>query len=232
MAVPKTESIALEGAPCPVRWQRLARARQVSLRIDPRAGAVVVTLPPRVRRAKGLALLASHAGWVRQRLAALGPAQALEPGTVLPLGGVARVIRLDPAGPAGVRLGPGAILVGGAVPVAVQVAGFLRAEAARQIAPRVVAHAARLGVVPRAVRLKDLRSRWGSCAADGTLVFAWRLVLAPDWVLDYAVAHEVTHLREMNHGPRFWALLAGLSPLRAPAVAWLKQHGPGLLRVG
>jgi predicted metal-dependent hydrolase len=87
-------------------------------------------------------------------------------------------------------------------------------------------------VRPQAIRLKDTRSRWGSCAPDGTLAFSWRLVMAPDWVLDYVVAHEVAHLRELNHSSRFWAHVERLTPHRDAAVEWLRQHGPALLRVG
>ena len=85
---------------------------------------------------------------------------------------------------------------------------------------------------PRAIRVKDTRSRWGSCAPDGTLAFSWRLVMAPVWVTDYVVAHEVAHLREMNHSGRFWALVEGLTPHRDAAVEWLRLEGPALLRVG
>lgn len=216
-----------------VRWRRSARARRVSLRIDARAGAVVVTLPPRAARRAGTALLATHAAWVRERLAALAPRIALAPGSELPFGGVAVVVRADAAQPAGVGLAPGAIVVGGdAAGLGQRLADFLRAEAQRRIRVLVAGHAALLGAAPRRIRLKDTRSRWGSCAPDGTLAFSWRLVMAPDWVLDYVVAHEVAHLRELNHGPEFWALVDQATPHRAAAVAWLKANGPGLLRVG
>lgn len=223
--------------PCPLLWRRSARARLVSLRIEPVAGAVLITLPESLgseagRRA-GLALLRRHAGWVAARLAALAPPLRLGPGAAVRLGDVPHPIRHAPlhAGPAALR--QGAILVGGAAEtLSAQVLDLLRDEASRRIRARVRRHAAQLGLAPRAVRLKDTRSRWGSCAPDGTLAFSWRLVMAPPWVLDHVVAHEVAHLRELNHSPRFWALLAGLNPHRASAQAWLRRHGPGLLRVG
>ena len=80
--------------------------------------------------------------------------------------------------------------------------------------------------------VKDTRSRWGSCAANRNLAFSWRLVMAPRFVQDYVAAHEVAHLRHMNHGPRFWALVAELTPHTTAAVEWLRTHGPRLLRVG
>ena len=218
---------------CPVRWRRSTRARRVSLRIDARAGEVVVTLPPRANRRAGVALLTTHAAWVMERLAALSPRIALVPGAEVPLGGVPHVIRWAPGSDASVRLEPGAIVAGGkADDLPACVAEFLRAEARRRMEVLSAGHAALLGVKPKALKLKDTRSRWGSCAPDGTLAFSWRLVMAPDWVLDYVVAHEVAHLRELNHSPRFWAHLARLTPHRDAAVEWLRQNGPALLRVG
>lgn len=232
IALPGALAGAAEATACPVRWRRSNRARRVSLRIDARAGAVVVTLPPRARRRAGMALLATHAAWVRERLAALAPHIPLLPGSELPLGGLRHVIRHDPE-MTGVTLAAGAILVGGPEgKVGAQLAAFLKAEAQRRIRVLAAGHVALLGVAPRGIRLKDTRSRWGSCAPDGTLAFSWRLVMAPDWVLDYVVAHEVAHLKELNHSPRFWAHVERLTPHRDAAVEWLRQNGPALLRVG
>jgi predicted metal-dependent hydrolase len=218
---------------CPVRWRRSTRARRVSLRIDARAGEVVVTLPPRAHRRAGMALLTTHAAWVMEKLAALSPHVALAPGSEVPLGGVPHVVRWAPGAEGTARLEPGAIVVGGeADDVPRRVAEFLRAEARRRVEVLSAGHAALLGVRPKALKLKDTRSRWGSCAPDGTLAFSWRLVMAPDWVLDYVVAHEVAHLRELNHSPRFWAHVSRLTPHRNAAVEWLRLNGPALLRVG
>lgn len=234
------ETIALAAAQhsdamggCPIRWRRSTRARRVSLRIDARAGEVVVTLPPRANRRAGMALLTTHAAWVMEKLAALSPHIALAPGSEVPLGGVPHTIRWAP-GDAGTRLEPGAIVVkaGEADDVPRKVLEFLRVEARRRMEVLSAGHAARLGVKPKALKLKDTRSRWGSCAPDGTLAFSWRLVMAPDWVLDYVVAHEVAHLRELNHSRRFWAHVSRLTPHRDAAVEWLRQNGPALLRVG
>lgn len=217
----------------PVRWRASARARHVSMRICPREGAVVVTLPPSGSRRAGLALIREHADWVLERLAALAPPVPFVPGATLPLGGVPHPIRHQPRRRGGVFLEGQSIVVTGAREVLPRRLGeFLRGEAKRRLALLVAAHAAALGVRPRRIRVKDTRSRWGSCAPDGTLAFSWRLVMAPAWVADYVVAHEVAHLREMNHSARFWTLVEGLTPHRAAAVEWLRLEGPGLLRVG
>ncbi len=73
--------------------------------------------------------------------------------------------------------------------------------------------------------MKDTRSRWGSCSYEGNLSFSWRIVMAPPLVIDYLAAHEVAHLKEMNHGPDFWALCRKLCPQMDEAKGWLKRHG-------
>jgi predicted metal-dependent hydrolase len=75
------------------------------------------------------------------------------------------------------------------------------------------------------VTVRDQTSRWGSCTSDGALSYSWRLILAPPFVLDYVAAHEVAHLREMNHGPRFWRLVLTHCPHTRSAKQWLKTHG-------
>ena len=95
---------------------------------------------------------------------------------------------------------------------------------------RVRYHAARLGVRPKRIVLRDQSSRWGSCSTTRVLSFSWRLILAPPHVLDYVAAHEVAHLAQMNHGPKFWALVARTMPQMEEARAWLRVYGMDLHR--
>ncbi len=217
----------------PVRWRPSARASRVSMRICPREGAVVITLPPRTGRRAGMALLRHHGAWAMERIAALSPPVEFVPGAEILLGGTRHRIRHEPTSRAGAHLdGTDIVVTGGIAHLKRRAAEFLRAEAKRRITALVAPHAEALGVAPRAIRLKDTRSRWGSCAPNGTLAFSWRLVMAPDWVMDYVVAHEVAHLRELNHSARFWAHVDRLTPNRDAAVEWLRIEGPALLRVG
>ena len=89
-------------------------------------------------------------------------------------------------------------------------------------------YATQIGCRYTRVTLRDTRSRWGSCTADGGLMYSWRLIMAPPEVLDYVAAHEVAHLAEMNHSPAFWAVVARLMPGYAARRRWLKQHGQSL----
>jgi hypothetical protein len=106
----------------------------------------------------------------------------------------------------------------------------LGATAARRLARARVTEIAereapRLGVAYGRIAIRDQRTRWGSCSTRGTLSFNWRLVLAPPAVLEYVVVHELCHLREPSHSPRFWALLDAARPGYRPERAWLRRHG-------
>jgi predicted metal-dependent hydrolase len=226
------ETLVLDGAAARVVWRRHARARRITLRIDPGQGQVVVTQPVRAARAAGLDLLGRNAAWVASRLAALPEVPPLVDGGSVPINGVPHRIRLMP-GRRGSWLEAGVLHVSGdkaALPRRVQ--DFLRAEAKRRLGGQAVAKSAASGLVAQRVSVRDTRSRWGSCSPAGALMFCWRLVMAPLFVQDYVVAHEVAHLRHLDHGPEFWALADALSPHRHEAVTWLLKEGPRLLRVG
>jgi predicted metal-dependent hydrolase len=109
---------------------------------------------------------------------------------------------------------------------------FLKDQARQDLIGRVAVHAVALGVRPVRLQVKELRSRWGSCSTDGVLAFSWRLILAPPYVLDYLAAHEVAHLREMNHSRRFWAHVRRCLPDYERGRLWLHEHGCALHAVG
>jgi predicted metal-dependent hydrolase len=226
------ELLALPNGDARIEWRRSARARRISLRIDPRLGIVVVTLPMRAPRAAGMALLRTHSDWVAERLAALPAHVRLADGASIPLHGLPTPICHMPQARGGAWLEDGRICVSG-LPEYLprRVRDFLRIEAQRSLSHLAHQKAADAGLRPSRVAIKDTRSRWGSCSPDGVLMFSWRLVMAPSWVQDYVTAHEVAHLRHMNHGPRFWALVEELTLHTDRAVEWLKVQGPGLLRI-
>ena len=229
----RAEILALPDGLATVRWRRSSRARRVSLRIDPCGGAVVVTLPPRAGRHAGMALLVDHAAWVSARLAALPDAVPLAAGSRLPLHGVEHLVRHVPRLRGGAWIERGEILVAGDASChSRRLAEFLRAEARRSLSALVEVKSRRARVQPRRITIKDTSSRWGSCAANGNLAFSWRLVLAPAFVQDYVAAHEVAHLRHMDHGPQFWGLVDSLAAEMDRSVAWLRSDGPRLLRMG
>jgi predicted metal-dependent hydrolase len=112
--------------------------------------------------------------------------------------------------------------------------GKKRAEALREwyinkakekIVPRVKLHARQLGVDLAEVKITSNRFRWGSCTLHNNVNFNWRLIKAPMFVIDYVIVHELAHLIEANHTPRFWNIVRAQTPTMDKAKAWLKEHG-------
>ena len=227
------ELLLVQGALARVEFRRSARARKISLRIDASQGGVVITLPPRASRRAGLSLLQTHEAWVAERLAELPGAVPFIPGAVIPVNGRPHVIVPVGNRPGGAWIEDGQLLVSGAPEfLARRVTDHLRRLARARLTALSAEKAARAGLSPKCVRVKDTRTRWGSCAPDGTLAFCWRLILAPEFVQDYVVGHEVAHLKHMNHSRHFWALTEALTPYRSTATAWLSSNGQALLRIG
>ena len=223
----------IEGRAVPLRIRRNARARRLILRIDGERDGVVVTLPRHVPVEEGLDLARGKAAWIVRQLDRLAPRIPFADGAVVPVLGVDHRVRFDPVGRRPVHRGGGEIvLTGRPEHLARRLTDWLRGEAKRLITPRAHAKAETLGRSPAAITVRDTRSRWGSCSVDGKLSFSWRLVMAPEHVLDYVVAHEVAHLVERNHGPRFWDLAAELNGDVETARAWLNAFGARLHRYG
>jgi len=222
------------GVDAPVSIRVSARARRVGLRIDSAERKVELVLPPGVPVRTGLRFLAAKRGWVAARLDALPQPVPFVEGAILPVLGVPHRIgrETDPAAPP-VRIVDGEIRVrGDPVYLARRVRDHLARTARAEIDPRARRLAARVGRDVAQVNVRDTRSRWGSCSGQGNLSFSWRLIFAPEPVLDYVVAHEVAHLVEMNHGPRFWRLVESLTPDSAWPRVWLKRHRNRLLSYG
>jgi predicted metal-dependent hydrolase len=219
------------GLDVPVRVRVSPRARLLSLRLDPTARAVELVLPPRARIDDCLHFVSAHRGWIVARIAGLPPPIRLVEGAVVPVLGVPHRIRreLDAKAPI-VAMAEGEIRVrGDPAHLPRRVRDHLTALAKRELGARARVLAARVGKNVTRIGVRDPKSRWGSCSSKGTLSFSWRLVFAPETVIDYVVAHEVAHLVEMNHSPRFWRLVATLAPDAPSARAWLRRHRAELL---
>jgi len=235
-ALPPPEAlvIAHAGALLPVTFVRSARARRVSLRVDPAQRRIVLTAPLRMSRATAISFAEAQAGWIAARLKRLPAQQPFIDGAELPLLGVPHRIRHRPDARGTVWLEGAEVHVAGrAEHLPRRLRDWLTAEARRRITPLALAKAEKVERPVKRVSLRDSRSRWGSCGPDGGLSFSWRLILAPPDVLDYLVAHEVAHLVHMNHGRHFWALARELcdGPMETPQ-AWLKANGERLLQYG
>ncbi len=217
-----------------VTLRESARARRMRLGVDPRSGAVVLTIPRRSSRRRALAWAAEQQQWIAERLAALPQVVPIAPGAAIPFCGVGRRIDWSPDRPRRVTLDGERLLVGGpAEGLGARVERWLKAEARVLLADETREFALLAGVGVARTGIGDPVSRWGSCSSSGTIRYSWRLILAPDFVRRATVAHEVAHLVHLNHGPDFHALVArlfGEDP--RPARLWLRRHGAALHMIG
>lgn len=218
--------------PIEITLRRSARARRFSLRVSQRDGGVTLSLPLRAREAEAMAFARAQEGWLRGALARRPAPECVGLGGMLPLEG--RLVRLEPAagGARRIELRDEHLLVPGAPGQAgARVAAFLKVMARERLSQASDHYAGQIGRRIVRISLRDTRSRWGSCTAEGALMYSWRLIMAPPTVLRYVAAHEVAHLAEMNHGPAFWALVTRLYPGWQAERAWLRQHGAALQRL-
>lgn len=226
-------AIALDlGAPVSI-WVS-PRARRLLLRIDAASRKVELVLPNGVPAEHGLRFLAAQRGWIAARLLALPMPVPFAEGAVVPVLGVPhRICREgDPAAPPVVIADNEIRVRGDPAHLARRVRDHLIGLARQELSRRARLLAARIGKPIARIGVRDTRSRWGSCSSKGCLSFSWRLVLMPENVMDYIVAHEVAHLVEMNHGPRFWQLVRTIAPDPATPRAWLKRHRSRLFSYG
>lgn len=226
-------TIDLDGRAVPLRLRRNPRARRIILRVDGDGNGAVLTLPARVPVDEGLDMVRRQSGWLLRRLESLPPRVPFADGALVPYLGVDHVVRHDPARRGVVQRADGVLAVSGrAEHAGRRLADWLKAEARRELATRARDKAARLDKPVGRVSVRDTRGRWGSCSAAGNLSFCWRLILAPEFVLDYVVAHEVAHLAVKDHSARFWKTVAGLTAEVPRARAWLRRNGESLHRFG
>ena len=233
----KTENIDTLGAAVVVR--RHPGARRLTLRVSRTRRTVIVTLPMQCDIDEAGTFITRNIEWVRERLDSLPSPVPFRDGVFIPLRGEAhRVVFVGSGkrgGPVTRRVAedfPELCVSGHEEHAPRRLKDWLAREALRDLDERVAFHAKRLKVAPKRIAVRDQTSRWGSCSTTGVLSFSWRLILAPPEILDYVAAHEVAHLKEMNHGPRFWALVAKTMPELEDAKKWLQVYGMDLHRYG
>ena len=237
-AEPQTISVAFDNNIYLVRVRRHRRARRYTLRIQAVTREVVLSMPPRGSLKEAATFAQKHGGWIAARLGRLPEVAPFADGAIVPLRGVAHRIvhRRRSRGVVWTDTGDGGealLCVAGDAPhINRRVTSFLKRAARRDLEAASRHYAEMIGVRLKRVTVRDQSSRWGSCSSTGVLSYSWRLILAPAFVLDYLAAHEVAHLTEMNHSPRFWRLLARLAPEMQQAKAWLDLHGNDLHRYG
>lgn len=226
-------SLRLATREVPLELSRHPRARRITLRLNETGDGVRLVLPRRTPVQEAIAFAERNANWILKHLEKVPARVPFAPGAVIPVLGQDHVIVHDPGARLGaVREGRVIRVSGLAEHLPRRVEDFLKREARAVIAARAREKAARIERQVGRLSLRDTRSRWGSCNANGDLSFSWRLILAPEHVLDYVVAHEVAHMVHLNHSQRFWKLAEKLSQDMPAARDWMERHGARLWRYG
>jgi predicted metal-dependent hydrolase len=209
--------------------RRSDRARRVRVAVDPEKGVEVV-LPQRAPKRAAAEAVRELRPWIERRLEEAERARehvAARKGSVPFL---AETLRLVPeSGRTRVHRRGDDLLVPDGDEAGPALERWYRRQARLEIEPRMDAAAAALGRSYRSVAIRAQRTRWGSCSSSGVMSFNWRLLLAPEPVLDYVVWHEACHLVAMDHSPRFWGLVARHCPDYAEPRRWLRRHGATLV---
>ena len=215
--------------PVELLLKRSSRARRISLRVSGVDGRVTLTLPRGVSEREALEFAGEKAAWLRGHLEKRPDEVTVGFGAELPFRG--RMLRVVPGQGRAVVVREGEIAVPGKPErVGARALGFVKEAARARLAEASDHYAGALGRDYTRLTLRDTRSRWGSCSSHGGLMYSWRLILAPDEVLNYVAAHEVAHLEEMNHSARFWGQVERLYGEYDGPRQWLRVNGAGLHR--
>lgn len=220
----------LQGTPdVPILLRRSGRARRISLRISQLDGRVTLTLPNGVPESEAFSFARQKESWIRSHLERREDDVPVALGSEIPVQGVNHLVVQGQG--RRVVMEDGMIMVPGPVErIGARLKGHFKQMARVRLVGASDEYATRLGKSYDRISIRDTRSRWGSCSNNGTLMYSWRLIMAPDVVLDYVAAHEVAHLAEMNHSPAYWEGVERIFGDYRPARRWLKNEGNMLHR--
>jgi predicted metal-dependent hydrolase len=226
-ALPPLE-IDIDGQLVTVKLKRHATARRMVLRLDRNGKSFNLTLPKRQSIVSAKAFLDQSKLWMQNTLAHRGQKIGDLPADVITLRGVeTQILKTDKLRGL-VRFDTETNILhvpGGEDHWQRRLTDWLKQEAEKDLRQASQFYANKMETGFSRLSVRDQKSRWGSCSADKALSYSWRLILAPGFVLDYVAAHEVAHLREMNHGPRFWRLVLTHCAKTREAKQWLKTNG-------
>lgn len=223
-----------EAIPLPVEIKRHPRARRISLRIHTVRNTIILTVPKYGSIKEAKAFLQTKIAWIEKQVNCHKFARAeIRPGMQVPILGEQYTLVHAPERRGGAWLEDNMLIVtGDSAFLERRVKDFLKRHAKRVLSDMAYPYAKQLGKHISHISAREMHSRWGSCSSEGRLTFNWRLVLAPESIAAYVVAHEVAHLVHMDHSEAFWETVDSLHLGANSARRWLKQHGQSLFLWG
>lgn len=212
------------------------RARRMTLRLDPESRAVDLILPPRMNINTAMDFANQNRAWIREKLSGLPKPVPFQDGAIIPFIGrdhYLEIVSDDTRRGTDITVKNRIITVDTSLEnPSMRIERYMRDRIRDELDALARDKAAMIRRRVGDVRVRDTKSRWGSCAEDGNLSFCWRLVFAPREVIDYVVAHEVAHLVHFDHSTAFWRLCDRLSIDMDYGRDWLKEHGQTLMSYG
>jgi len=229
----KFRIIKVRGRDLSLRIRRNSQAQRMILRVDSDIGGASVTLPLRTSEREALLMVQEKSDWLFTRLDSIPPKVRFEDGAQIPILGEYYTIYHAPyQGEVAIRIDKKIHMGGRKEHLARRLRDWLRREAKNIIQPKAIEMANELNKKVGRITIRDTKSRWGSCSTSGNLSFCWRLILTPEWVLNYVIAHEVSHLVHMNHGSEFWKTVEGFNVQVGDARQWLTENREHIQRYG
>lgn len=229
-------TINAQAVPLVARVNR--RAKRLILKVDPISGEIFVTAPTKSSIPEAIDFAIENSTWISRQMRTQRRAQPFCEHSTVPIYGVPHHIERRGGARSAIAIdgsdteNPTLRVGGEPAHINRRITDWMKREARTAFTERVSIHCATLGKYPSKIRIRDARTRWGSCSTAGVLNFTWRLIMAPPFVLDYVAAHECSHLLHMHHGPAFWREVARLGVDSRQAENWLKAEGPALFCYG
>lgn len=223
----ETATVSYEGKEVVLKLRKSARAR--TYRVIARYRHLEYVIPVRAKKAAAESALARLGEWVFEHNARLTQRPELSDDVCWLLG---NEFRISPAALRSIQFKDQTLFLPEDCDLTATTERWLRAKAKAEIAPRIERYCREMGVTITKLTVRDQRSKWGSCSSRGTISMNWRLVMAPPELIDYLVVHELAHRIEMNHSPRFWAIVAKHCPEYRNAEKWLKENSDRLMAWG
>lgn len=224
---------------------RKPRRKTATIRVFP-DDTVTLVVPEHLSDDRIREIVKSKTRWIAKRIRLNADArERIKPrlyvsGEEFPYLGVSYGLEIQDGCPDGVVLKEGSFWVAAPLHLNIeertrcirgQMLAWYKGRALMDIQERVRRYQGALGVQPKLIRIRGLRSRWGSCSSRGNLSFTWEIITAPLTIVDYVVVHELCHLRQLNHCSAFWDLVHGILPDYQERRRWLKAHGESLFQM-
>ena len=212
-----------------IKVVKSTRASKLILKIDNRERIPVLTIPKYCSNKKAVEFVRSNKQWIDDCLQKLPLIRKFIIGEQISLFGKKYQIEHCPTSRFGVQIEDSVIKVSGQQEfLHRRLTDFIKQKAKSRFLQKSQKLAAKIDCHINEVFIKDTKSRWGSCSNRNNINYNWRIALAPDYVIDYLIAHEVSHLKHQDHSENFWNCVAKLCPDYQKGREWLKNHGKEL----